>query len=98
MLHWFTGTEREAKLAVEAGCYFSVNIKMLESEQRRGLVDSLPRDRILTETDGPFVRAGEVATKPKDVIKTIEGLATLWETDEAEVIAFIRKNLITLLA
>ena len=62
------------------------------------LVDSLPRDRILTETDGPFVKASEAATKPKDVIKAIEELASLWKTDEVEVIAFIRKNLITLLA
>lgn len=98
VLHWFTGTKREAKQAIEAGCYFSVNIRMLESEQRRDLVDSLPRDLVLTETDGPFVRIGEAVTKPKDVVKTIEGLASLWKTDEPNVIASIKENLITLLA
>ncbi len=55
VLHWFTGTEAEARRAVELGCYFSINREMLRSEKHRKLVSLLPRDRLLTETDGPFV-------------------------------------------
>jgi TatD DNase family protein len=98
VLHWFTGTNQEARLAVEAGCYFSINIRMLESEHRRRLIASLPPDRVLTETDGPFVRLGDMPAKPRDVVKVITGLGSLWRMDEGTVISTIQKNLTTLLA
>lgn len=58
VLHWFTGSASEAKKALELGCYFSINSQMLASAKHRKLVASLPSDRLLTETDGPFVQSG----------------------------------------
>lgn len=55
VLHWFSGTAAEARRAVQAGCYFSVNHAMLGKPRGREIVAQLPLDRILTETDGPFI-------------------------------------------
>jgi TatD DNase family protein len=98
VLHWFTGSIKEALLAVELGCYFSVNIKMLSSPQRRDLIAHLPQDRILTESDSPFIKFEKSLMHPKDMGKVIEKLALLWSTDEASTTSIIRNNLRSLLS
>jgi TatD DNase family protein len=75
VLHWFTGTAAEARRAAELGCYFSVNREMLRSPRHRALVSGLPINRLLTETDGPFVMHNGRALRPYDVAATVEELA-----------------------
>lgn len=75
VLHWFTGTLGEARRAVALGCYFSVNGEMLRSPKHRKLVASLPIDRLLTETDGPFVQRDGRTLRPRDVGATVAELA-----------------------
>ena len=58
ILHWFSGSAADVARAVAWGCYFSINSAMLESECGRASVKSLPRERLLTETDSPFTRTG----------------------------------------
>jgi TatD DNase family protein len=74
VLHWFTGTSAEAKRAVDLGCYFSINSQMLNSPKHERLVAALPRERLLTETDGPFVQFGGRAARPRDVSATVTDL------------------------
>lgn len=77
VLHWFTGTPAEARRAVTFGCYFSINSEMLRSPRHRQLVATLPTERLLTETDGPFVNVNGRPVRPRDVATTVEGLAAL---------------------
>ena len=56
VLHWFTGTSKELNRAADSGFFFPVNNAMLNSEAGRALVLQMPRQRVLTETDGPFVQ------------------------------------------
>lgn len=77
VLHWFTGTSAEAKRAVALGCYFSVNGEMLQSPKHRQTVMGLPLDRLLTETDGPFVERDGKPARPRDVTRTVAELASL---------------------
>lgn len=98
VLHWFTGSMKEAMMAVELGCYFSVNIKMLETPRKRELVESLPKERILTESDGPFVKFGKKFICPKDMWKPVQELACIWSESEANAAKIIRNNLHILLS
>ena len=75
VLHWFTGTAAEASRAVALGCYFSINGEMLRSPKHRNLVGSLPLDRMVTETDGPFVERDGRPLRPRDVRHTVGELA-----------------------
>jgi TatD DNase family protein len=77
ILHWFTGTAADARRAAALGCYFSINREMLRSPKHRQLVAALPLDRILTETDGPFVEVDGAPVRPPSVIHTVAQLATL---------------------
>lgn len=81
VLHWFTGSISEMKRAVELGCYFSVNREMLRSERHRNLVASIPPDRILTETDGPFVEDSGKPLRPVNVERTVEQLSQVLKVD-----------------
>jgi TatD DNase family protein len=93
VLHWFTGTLAEARRACELGCYFSINGEMLKKDNHRKLVAGLPRNRILTETDGPFTQAGTRPARPLDVGSTIESLSKLLSVDRDEMVGTVRYNL-----
>lgn len=96
VLHWFTGSPSEARRAVELGCYFSVNAAMFASERGRGLIASLPSNRILTETDAPFTSTGNRPSQPGDVELVVDQLATARDTSRQELAAAVMDNLRTL--
>jgi TatD DNase family protein len=93
VLHWFTGTASEAKRAAGLGCYFSINAEMLRSDKHERLVRSLPADRLLTETDGPFVAVDGRPARPRDVQQTVAALAQTLSLSVAEAEALILRNL-----
>lgn len=55
ILHWYTGEKKELFEAIDRGCFFSVNNAMMRSTKFRSLLLSIPNDRILLETDSPFI-------------------------------------------
>lgn len=98
ILHWFTGTAVEARRAAELGCYFSVNEAMLRSAKHRKLIAGLPLNRLLTETDGPFVQNAGLAVRPRDVHRAVHEIALLHGISEeaaALVVLSNLKNLVT---
>jgi TatD DNase family protein len=97
VLHWFTGTKSEARRALELGCYFSINAAMLNAKHGPMLAE-IPLERMLTETDGPFTRAGERPAKPADVVRVVEALATERNMSASDLAAAVRANLRALLA
>ncbi len=50
---------------------------MLYSERGRALIQALPPDRLLTETDGPFTQFESRPSRPNDVVQSIEILCRL---------------------
>ncbi|MFZ6047390.1 Qat anti-phage system TatD family nuclease QatD [Pseudomonas sp. CR3202] len=93
VLHWFTGTASEARRAIELGCYFSINTQMFKSAKQQQLIASLPLDRILTETDGPFVVEDGQPVRPRDVRGTVLELARLRGVEQEEMAAQMVRNL-----
>lgn len=85
VLHWFTGSKAELERAVGMGCWFSVGPAMLASKRGQDLVALMPRDRVLTETDGPFATVNRVLLQPANVGRAVRGLAVAWGIEEAEV-------------
>lgn len=97
VLHWFTGTQSEARRAVELGCFFSINAEMLRDERRRALIRALPCDRLLTETDGPFTQVGGRPSRPADVRLTLEALALCRGVSTETITETISTNFRTLI-
>jgi TatD DNase family protein len=98
VLHWFSGTHNELQAADALGCWFSVGPAMLRSEKGRQLVSRMPRERVLTETDGPFAQLGKRPLTPLDVRLAIIQLATLWAVSERDVEMQLNSNLRELLS
>ncbi len=98
VLHWFSGTQKELDAATAFGCWFSVGPAMLRSEKGRQLVSRMPRDRVLTETDGPFAREGKRPLNPGDVRLAVAQLANLWAISDCEVEIQLNTNLRELVA
>jgi TatD DNase family protein len=82
ILHWYSGSERALRRALDHGAYFSVNPAMLSSERGRRLISTVPPDRVLLESDGPFVTCGgpmgSSPVRPLDAIETAAELSRLW--------------------
>jgi len=79
VLHWFTGSRTEARRAVEMGCFFSVNPMMLKTESSRKILYSIPQNRLLTETDGPFTeKQPGCKYLPQDLGPTVRDLGNLF--------------------
>lgn len=93
VLHWFSGSAREARRAVELGCMFSVNARMLAGERGRSLVRSLPVDRLLTETDGPFTEGIDGPMRPREVGTTLRRLAECIGYEEHQLHELLLRNL-----
>lgn len=93
VLHWFTGSKTEATRAASLGMYFSINREMLRNERHRSMVMTLPLDRLLTETDGPFAKIDGRDARPSDVAMAIEELARLRSMPIAELAGLIAGNL-----
>jgi TatD DNase family protein len=78
VLHWFSGSQRELAHAVDLGCWFSIGPAMLAGHKGRRLAAKMPRDRVLTESDGPFAQLDGRAILPWDVGRAATALAELW--------------------
>ncbi len=98
VLHWFSGSASELRRAVELGCYFSVNAAMLTTPAGQSTISAIPLERLLTETDGPFVKIGGRAAHPKDIVTLMDGLADKRRLAPEAVRAQLVMNLRCLLA
>ena len=64
ILHWYSGGLKEIDHALVNGFYFSINYAMTQSENGRKIIDHIPIERILLETDGPFIKVNHQPSTP----------------------------------
>lgn len=57
ILHWYTGTISDLYSAIDRGYYFSINPQMLQSASGRRIIDKIPIERLLIESDAPFTKS-----------------------------------------
>lgn len=93
VLHWYSGARSHVDGALDAGCYFSVNLPMVRSNKGRALLDALPRERVLTETDGPYAKNGRRESRPTDIPSLIEALARHWGLPPADAQQVVWDNM-----
>lgn len=97
VLHWFSGTIQEARRAKVLGCWFSVGPAMLRGAKGRAILQELPVNRVLPETDGPFTTNHSVPLMPWEAITITDTIAPLWGIPKDEVILQMKRNLSNLL-
>jgi TatD DNase family protein len=98
ILHWFSGSLKELQRAIDAGCWFSVGPGMVASPTGLRLLQEMPKERVLTESDGPFTRIAEQSAWPWDVATVSKALTSVWRCDLTDVNQQLRANLQSLVA
>lgn len=83
ILHWFSGKRVELELAIERGYYFSLNKSMLKSSKFTSMLPCIPTNRILLETDSPFIEMKEGYANSLEM--TVEILSSLLHKDKEEM-------------
>lgn len=84
IFHWFSGTPSEMKYAQEAGCYFSINPRMLQSKRGRFYAQNVPLGQLLLETDAPANQGDQISAP--EIRQALEGLlANLAQLRHVEV-------------
>lgn len=81
ILHWYSGSLKELERAVEFGFYFSVNLPMTISISGQKIIKSIPHQRILTESDGPFTKFNNNICSPLSINVVIKHLSNIYLGD-----------------
>ena len=85
--HYFIGGPHAAAELAAKGHFFSINNRMLMNKHR-SIIDAVPRDRILVESDGPFL-----TKRPLSMIEHVyDELSNIWHTDKFETEKIISLN------
>jgi len=53
LLHWFDGSKKQLRDAMDLGCFVSFGPVMVYSQDKQVLLTKADKDKILVETDGP---------------------------------------------
>ena len=101
MLHCFTGTPALARAGLDLGFYISLAgiITFPKAAELRETVRGVPVDRLLTETDSPFLAPVPHRGKrnePAHVVLVAAALAALHGLDPADLAARTDANFHTL--
>lgn len=97
VMHWFSGSKTELEKAIRIGCWFSVGPSMLSSKKGIDIVSRIPKDRILTESDGPFAKLNGEVLMPWDAEKANDYLVNIWGSSLQETNSRLNENLKILL-
>ncbi len=85
LMHFYSGSEEQAEEIVAMGGYIS--IIHMRSKERRKVINSVPLERLLVESDAPYVgRTPEVIRQAIDYIAEVKGV------DSGEVAAKTAEN------
>ena len=94
VFHWYSGSLTVLDKIINAGHYLSINTAMIHSKNGQRIINRIPKHRLLTETDGPFIKVQGKAAMPANVEFIHRYLAEVWGASEKAVEAQAEENLI----
>ena len=98
VFHWYSGSLTVLDQAVQSGHYFSVNTAMVRSKKGRNIINRIPLDRILTESDGPHIQLKNQPVRPSNIRGILEVLRDIWGISFQETDGQVWSNFMKLLA
>lgn len=103
LLHCFSSGRRLAEVGIALGGYISFSgiLTFKRSEEIRAIARDVPRDRLLVETDAPYLAPQPYRGKrnePSYVVETAKVLAQTIDASPAEIAAITTENIFRLFA
>lgn len=101
IFHWFSGSFPQLAQAVDAGCFFSVGARMLETKRGREYAKAIPLQKLLLETDAPAAVDPErehpsipysYDQMRRQLAETLQLLSRVRGIGESELAAIVQQN------
>jgi TatD DNase family protein len=93
ILHCFSGSFNLVKKGIGLGCYFSIPANIVRSEHFQKMAQVIPREKILTETDSPYLSPfKEKENEPAFITESMKKISKIWKIPETEVEKKIEDN------
>jgi len=91
--HCFGGKVKLARAIADAGHYLSIPANARRSESFTRMLETLPRDKVLLETDCPYLGPDKDRdNEPANVAGTLAYAAELWGMSEADALGVVSDN------
>jgi TatD DNase family protein len=97
MIHCFTGNDQQAKKALDLGLYLSISgiVTFKKSSALREVVKKIPLDRLLIETDSPWLSPEGYRGKPNEpahIVNIAQTLATIYGVSVSKILSKTYEN------
>lgn len=97
LMHCYSGSLDEAWAFLDLGFYFSFGgvLTFKKAEDVRKVVAGLPKERVLIETDCPYLSPEPFRGKRNDptrLVYIVQALADIWGISEGEVVKITKNN------
>ena len=93
ILHWYSGSINDLEAAICNGFYFSINSAMTQSKNGSNIIKRIPIDKMLLESDSPFIGVNQNSNVPYDCSLTINKIGELLNIPFGDLSAILSKNL-----
>ena len=95
ILHWYSGSLKQLDRALEMGCYFSVNEQMLRSANGAKIIRRIPVERMVLESDAPFVGSINTAELLRESLKRAQdGISSIKGVEAKDILAHTSRILL----
>ncbi len=84
IFHWYSGGLKLIDEIIDSGYYFSINTAMIKSVNGQKIIKRIPKEFILTETDGPFIEVKNRIVKSSDITIVIDYLNKVFKSKQME--------------
>lgn len=92
IFHWYTGKVGVLTKILDYGYYLSINEAMCKSNKGQNIIAKLPKDKVLVETDAPFIKN----VFPYKNFNAYYYLSKLWELKMEVVEKIVYDNFMTI--
>lgn len=92
ILHWYSGSIKDLNIAVSNGAYFSVNYAMTISSSGQKIIENIPNERLLLESDSPFILIDKKPFSTLEIDKVVNKLAKTKNISFEEMLHILYNN------
>jgi len=92
ILHWYSGSISDLEKAISYGFYFSINSAMTQSKNGINIIKNIPTNRLLLESDSPFIGVDRNSFAPYNCITTVNEISGILKIDSKDLINMLENN------
>jgi TatD DNase family protein len=102
IIHWYSGPMDILRAMIQYGCYFSIGVEVLYSDDIKAIANAVPDRLLLTETDNPgalrWLKKNDEIGMPTAIKNVVEALADLRQSAPEQIVRLIHANFLRLIA